>query len=80
MHQTNSMGQHMVQYTQNIVLEATTSIIVVAQYILLTCDEIHTISNYSWLSIHAYAQCKIGCTYKFFFPLNVWWLHQVLIT
>jgi len=45
----------MVQYTHNIVLEATTSIIVAAQYILLTCDEINTISNYSWLSIHAYA-------------------------
>lgn len=45
----------MVQYTHNIVLEATMFIIVVAQYIRLTCDEIHTFSNYSWLSIHAYA-------------------------
>jgi hypothetical protein len=45
----------MVQYTHNIILEATTSIIVATQYILLTCDEIHAINNYSWLSIHAYA-------------------------
>ncbi len=44
----------MVQHMHDIILEATKFIIGVAQYLSITCDEVSTIDNQSWLSIHAY--------------------------
>jgi hypothetical protein len=44
----------MVQHMHGIVLEVTKSIIGVAQFISLTCDEVSTINNQSYLSIHVY--------------------------
>jgi hypothetical protein len=37
-----------------IVLEATKSTIGIVNYLSLTCDEVNTIDNQSWLSIHVY--------------------------
>jgi hypothetical protein len=45
MHFKNLIGWAMVQHMHNMVLEATISIIIVAQYIFLTCDEMNIIDN-----------------------------------
>ncbi len=54
MHQVNNFGWAMAQHMHGIILEATKSIIGVAWYLSLTYDEVSSIDNQSWLSVHAY--------------------------
>jgi hypothetical protein len=70
MHWTNSISWAMVQHMHGIVLEATKSIVGATQFISLTCDEVNTIDNQSWLSIHAYVVQNL-LQIPTFFPLSV---------
>jgi hypothetical protein len=54
MHWIDNFGWAMVQQMHGIILEATKFVVGVAQYLSLTCDEVSTTDNQSWLSIHAY--------------------------
>jgi hypothetical protein len=53
-HWTNKSSRVMVQHMHGIILEATQFDIGTTQYLSLICDEVSTIDNQSWLSIHAY--------------------------
>jgi len=63
----------MAQHMHGIILEATKFVIGVARYLSLTYDEVSSIDNQSWLSVHAYV-VWIGWEYQFSCPLSVWWL------
>ncbi len=54
MHWKNNYGRVMAQHMHGIILEATQFVIGATQYSSLICDEISTIDNQSWLSVHAY--------------------------
>jgi hypothetical protein len=54
MHWTNNFNRVMAQHMHGIILEATQFAIGATQYLSLICDEVSTIDNQSWLSIHAY--------------------------
>jgi hypothetical protein len=54
------------------VLDATIFVITTIQYIYLTCDEVSTIDNRSWLLVHGFVvQSRLHK--PLFFPLNVCW-------
>jgi hypothetical protein len=54
MHWTNNYGKVMAQHMHGIILEVTQFAIGATQYLSLICDEVNTIDNQSWLSVHAY--------------------------
>jgi hypothetical protein len=44
----------MEEFMHQKVMKATRGLVGVAQYVVLSCDEVSTIDNQSWLSIHYY--------------------------
>jgi len=44
----------MEEFMHQEVMRATMGVMGVAQYVVLSCDEVFTIDNQSWLSIHYY--------------------------
>ncbi len=54
MHWTNNSSWAMVQHMHGIIFKATKPTMGTSQYLSLICDEISTIDNQSWLSIHVY--------------------------
>jgi hypothetical protein len=53
-HWNNSYDWTMVEFMHQVVMRATRATIQAANYISLSCDEVSTVDNQSWLSIHYY--------------------------
>jgi len=68
MHWINSIGWAMAQHMHGIVLEATKSIIGVAQFISLTFDEVNTMRTIKTGFQFMLMWFKISCEYQPFFP------------
>ena len=54
MHCSDNFGWIMVEFMYAEVRIAISRVLVGANYVALTCDEVSTIDNGSWISIHAY--------------------------
>jgi hypothetical protein len=53
-HWSDSTGWTMVEVMHNVVLRATKVVVQKSPFISISCDEVTTIKNQSWLSIHVY--------------------------
>ena len=54
MHWSNNSGWIMAEFMYSEVRAAILRVFAIANYVALTCDEVSTIDNGSWISIHAY--------------------------
>ncbi len=54
MHWSNNLGWIMVEFMNVHVINAILAKVFAPNYVVLTCDEVSTMDNGSWISIHAY--------------------------
>jgi len=58
-HWTNTNGWSMARCMTNVVLVAIKITIQITNYIFVSCDELITIDNHTWISMHAHVLLKI---------------------
>jgi hypothetical protein len=58
-HWTNTSGWSMVGCMTNVVLVAHKMTIQIANYIFVSCDELITIDNHTWISMHTHVLLRI---------------------
>jgi len=54
MHWSDNLGWIMVEFMNVHVINAILTKVFAPNYVVLTCDEVSTMDNGSWISIHAY--------------------------